>query len=847
MKILVTELFLNHIPRGKEDFVLQKMEQFVQDYVEAKFNMSAMRSGVSVREIKHNRNGLRIFKLRINKGDRALFTFDLNRIRSDYRQAILFLDYCHHDDQAMSGRQIGVQSHQILTLNEQEEEERIEVKIDQQYENFDYDPNLIITRVINLETMTQLFDDRDEKAIYYLNDEQYECLASTEAPTFIFGSAGSGKTTINIHKAFLLALHPIKIAYFTYSSYLVEDAQKLFRKIIEESNETKPEEMMRRVQFHHFNQYVCESVNQYQILSYEEFRMFAIERQPMLLKQIGLDVYDIWKEIRGLLKGMIPKEWISYEIPISEFPYAPDVLEGMVQKNLVTLQGDFLYLKADTLYEAKKRHLDPYTLQAILLMHRYLDESLLQHAVIPLEIYLALDEQYCDYPIAQRELIYDLTLRYQQFLYEEQKVDENDLARALLAKIIRQEISLFDFVIADEIQDLTEIQSYCLIRLTRNRNQLLFSGDINQTIRPTYFHTGRIESILKTSNLHLGFDKHILTKNYRSTKEVVDLANKVVDLRIQCLGINKKNDYYETPIRGLQHAIYYLDSSNPLNVIQMIETGLNRHYVAIVVADEFEKRNLERLTRQKGAIFTVEEIKGIEKDYIICYNVMSKFKKMWEIILSENVVHQNQYRYYFNLLYVAITRARQHLCFIEEDMPDKLFEQLSDEWLVFENFDEADLKLNVISSDNEFYKEAKRYEQRELYEQAIHEYELAQLPESKQAIRRCQALIKNKQGYHLEAGRELMKIKEYEKASHCFRQAQEYTEYLKALVYLDRPYAQIEEEFVTYGIDDLLSFVYNRAEKVSWLKRFNQLYAIHLMQKTAIIDRIVETIDSLKR
>lgn len=175
--------------------------------------------------------------------------------------------------------------------------------------------------------------------------------------------------------------------------------------------------------------------------------------------------------------------------------------------------------------------------------------------------------------------------------------------------------------------------------------------------------------------------------------------------------------------------------------------------------------------------------------------------------------HQNQYRYYFNLLYVAITRARQHLCFIEEDMPKKLFDQLSDEWLVFENFDEADLKLNVISSDNEFYKEAKRYEQRELYEQAIHEYELAQLPESKQAIRRCQALIKNKQGNHLEAGRELMKIKEYEKAAFCFRQAQEYTEYLKALVYLDRPYAQIEEEFITYGIDDLLSFVYNRTER----------------------------------
>ena len=121
MKILVTEMFLSHIPRGKETFVLQKMTQFVTDYVEHKFNMSSMRAGVSVREIKHNRNGLRIFKLRINKGDRILFTFDTDRVRHEFRQAILFLDYCHHDDQGMRGRMIGIREHEITDLTISEE------------------------------------------------------------------------------------------------------------------------------------------------------------------------------------------------------------------------------------------------------------------------------------------------------------------------------------------------------------------------------------------------------------------------------------------------------------------------------------------------------------------------------------------------------------------------------------------------------------------------------------------------------------------------------------------------------------------------------------------------------
>ena len=843
MKILVTELFLSHIPQGKESFVLQKMSQFVHEYVASKFNMSAMRAGVSVREIKNNRNGLRIFKLRINKGDRILFTFDTDRVRSEYRQAILFLDYCHHDDQAMRGRMIGVSNQQVeeyLTS-----EESIDEFIDQQYINFDYDPNRVITRVINVETMGQLLDEREDKAVYYLNDEQFECLAPTDAPTFIFGSAGSGKTTINIHKAFILAMQPIKIAYFTYSSYLVEDAKKLFQKILEESPEYRADELLKRVHFYHLNDYISQEVSIYQTVSYEQFRTWVIERQHLLLKQLGLGIYDIWKEIRGIIKGMIPKEWIDYRVNMKEWSLASDLVEVIVKKGLGHVDGEDLVLHAEKLYEAKTRFLDQYELKAVLLMHQILDQYLLNHALIPKEIYLKLDEQYCLYSSSQRELLYELTLRYQMFLSAEGKVDENDMARQFLNRLMNQKVPLFDFVIADEIQDLTEIQIYCLIRLARNRNNLLFSGDINQTIRPTYFHTGRIESILKTSNTHLGFIKHQLVKNYRSTKEVVDLANQVVNLRIQRLGLNKKNDYHEIPIRGEQHPIYYFDAKHPLEMVKLIETGLNRHYVAIVVPDEEEKKNFERLTQQKGAVFTVEEIKGIEKEYIICYNVMTKYKTAWETIINQDVMYQNQYRYYFNLLYVALTRARHHLCFIEEDMPPSLYEQFESEFLSFDTFDETELKLNQLSTDNQFYKEAQLYERRELYEQAITEYELSQLEEAKTDIARCRALMKNKEGHHIEAGHDLMHLKEYEKAALCYRQGHDRLNYLKALVFQELPFAQIQQEFEKEG-SDVLTFVYEQDVRVTWLKRFNKLYSRHLLKQAQVIDRMIETIHELK-
>ena len=565
----------------------------------------------------------------------------------------------------------------------------------------------------------------------------------------------------------------------------------------------------------------------------------------MLLKQLGLGIYDIFKEIRGIIKGMIPKEWIDYRIDLSNHSVPSDVVDIIVKKGLATREDNILVLHAEKLYEAKSRFLDQYELRAVLLMHQWLDEYLINHPILPKEIYLKLDEQYCLYTVAERELLYELTLRYQSFLLEEGKVDENDLARVFLRKLMNQEISLFDFVIADEIQDLTEIQIYCLIRLARHRNHLLFTGDINQTIRPTYFHTGRIESILKTSNTHLDFIKHQLVKNYRSTKEVVDLANQVVDLRIERLGLNKKNDYHEVPIRGEQSPIFYFDPKSFQELVKFIETGLNRHYVAIVVPDEEEKKNFERLTPLKGAVFTVEEIKGIEKDYIICYNVMSKYHLIWETILNEEVMFQNQYRYYFNLLYVALTRARHHLCFVEEKMPLSLYDRLESEFLYFDTFDEAELKLSQLSTDNQFYKEAQLYERRELYEQAIREYELSQLEEATHDIARCQALIKNKSGLHVEAGHELMRLKEYEKAAQCYRQGNDHLNYLKALVFQGLPYSQIQAEFEREG-KNVLSFVYQQDKRITWLRRFNKLYSIHLMKQTQVIDQMIKNINELK-
>lgn len=836
MKILVTEKFLENIPLGKEEAVLEKMTRFVEDYRASGFNMAGMRHGVSVREIGNNRHGLRIFKFRVSKSDRVLFTFDVNRLRPEFRQSILFLDYVLHDDQGQKGRMIGLENQTIGHF--EVDEEAFDSLVDRQYEAFDYDPNQVITRVIDVQTMATLLDRQDDKVVYYLNDEQYACLQEREAPSFVFGSAGSGKTTINIYKLFLLAQSPIKVAYFTYSSFLVEDAKKLYAKIVEESQK---QALPGSVEFIHLMDYLSKETASYRLVQYREFERWAAAHHPVLIKQADVSLLDIYKEIRGILKGMIPKEWIDYRVSPAIGKLPPPVVEALERQGLARQVGDDLQLNAEKLYGAKREYLDPYTLQGVLLMHRYLDHWLMENALMERKTYLNLDEQYCTFGSVQREAIYDIALSYQNWLAASGMVDENDVARLFLGKIMAEQTPLFDYVVADEIQDLTELQTYLLIRLARNRNHLMFSGDINQTIRPTYFHMGRVESIMKVSNTHLVFDKHLLKRNYRSALEVVDLANSLIDLRVQTLGRNKDNDYKESAIRERLSNIFYCEFTSGADVIKLIETGLNRHYVAIVVPDTAEKEALERMTAIRGAVFTVEEIKGIEKDYIICYNMASRYKAIWNQILTQPVAAANGLRYYFNMLYVAMTRARHQLVFVETDMPEALFDALKDHFLVMEAFEEGTFKLEQASSENQFYKEATLYERRELYEQAINEYRLSGLDVEKD-IRRCRALQKYQEGHHVEAGNELSKLGFHTLAARAYRQGGDRLNYLKALVNQGLPFDKLEAEFG----EDVLAFIYNQQEAPPWRHRFNKLYQLELNRRLKALDRLQATIERME-
>jgi hypothetical protein len=132
--------------------------------------------------------------------------------------------------------------------------------------------------------------------------------------------------------------------------------------------------------------------------------------------------------------------------------------------------------------------------------------------------------------------------------------------------------------------------------------------------------------------------------------------------------------------------------------------------VVIVVASEKTKEELKKYygIKKQTNIYTVHEIKGQEFDKIFLYNILSEDKESWDIIMSKTIDkgsdYVTKYKYYFNLFYVAFTRAKYNV-FLYEEKPNQLiierlihhFEVIKDNLNQIMNLDQYDTEEHRLS------------------------------------------------------------------------------------------------------------------------------------------------------
>lgn len=284
-----------------------------------------------------------------------------------------------------------------------------------------------------------------------------------------------------------------------------------------------------------------------------------------------------------------------------------------------------------------------------------------KNSLISLDEYLSLADEYSIYNVEKRGNIYKIAIAYQDYLKTNKKLDLNDLSMIMLDNI--SEDKKLDYIFIDEVQDLTEVQIFMINSLCKNKNNIFFAGDIHQVVTMNYFNFNRLSQLHNKNGKNIKF----LVKNYRSRQKIIEASNKIKELRKKYIGSQKME--YEQLEEYISEGGKFNIETNNFDLLEKV--SLDANFIIIVSTDK-EKVKLFKLLKSKDnfldMIFTVEEAKGLEFESVICYNLISSHLEEWDIILSNNAKKNQNYRYFFNLLYVGITRAKSNIIFMEEEI-----------------------------------------------------------------------------------------------------------------------------------------------------------------------------------
>ncbi|MCH5158610.1 MAG: ATP-dependent helicase [Clostridiales bacterium] len=310
------------------------------------------------------------------------------------------------------------------------------------------------------------------------------------------------------------------------------------------------------------------------------------------------------------------------------------------------------------------------------------------------------------------EIIYSVAVDYAEFMEKRGYLDNNLMSRAVMEKVDSPKYSIG---VIDEVQDFTQVNLALMKTLCR---KLFCVGDALQMINPSYFGFGYLKRLMYGDVTGVSELKH----NYRSTQKLEQIAEKLGEMNISRFGTHSfviSGKSVPSPLDS--EAVFVKDKG----FSDMLK---NKRFENLTVVVGSQKKK-ERLKKSLGKIevLTVAEIKGLERGTVILVDILSdnadKWRRLNEMSLNRKTADENSvYRYYFNLFYVGVSRARQYLVVAESDYP-KFFDKLFDECFVRKNRDGAIAFLKNIAGrieldDEEFIERIESFCALEQYDNA---------------------------------------------------------------------------------------------------------------------------------
>ena len=162
----------------------------------------------------------------------------------------------------------------------------------------------------------------------------------------------------------------------------------------------------------------------------------------------------------------------------------------------------------------------------------------------------------------ERESVYAVFEKYLVFLQEQHLYDSNIVSHQYL----QLSQPRYDFIIVDEVQDLTNIQLYLIIKSLRQAQDFILCGDSNQIVHPNFFSWSKVKSLFYRQDDIQTSDEliRILNTNYRNSPQVTDIANKILKIKNQRFGSIDKESHYLVESNGHnQGEVLFLQTLRP--------------------------------------------------------------------------------------------------------------------------------------------------------------------------------------------------------------------------------------------------------------------------------------------
>src|SRR6266446_3767282 len=308
------------------------------------------------------------------------------------------------------------------------------------------------------------------------------------------------------------------------------------------------------------------------------------------------------------------------------------------------------------------------------------------------EEYLSLGIRQSIFAEDERQHVYDLFLKYLAFMQENGYYDTNILSYHYLPLVEPR----YDFVVVDEVQDLTTIQLQLILTSLCEPHQFILCGDANQIVHPNFFSWSKLKSFFYKQEGREAPSEliRILHNNYRNSADVTEVANRILKLKTARFGsIDRESHYLVRSTVEKPGTVLLLANTESITRELNQKTRQSTRFAVVVLHPE--QKPAAKAHFQTPLIFSIQEAKGLEYDNIILYNFTSadeeRFRDITHGVRAEDVRAEElryararekddksleMYKFHINALYVAVTRAVENLYLIEANPGQRLFEVL---------------------------------------------------------------------------------------------------------------------------------------------------------------------------